>query len=108
LHGRFMLFNPADLRHARPQMEKSCKLVKPFRRTCRVYLDIAVRFVANPSNQCQLSGFVENELAKADTLHVSSYKPTSRLLRRTPCQWIDSVPGPFRFISSDCLTVSRN
>jgi hypothetical protein len=89
-------------------MEKSCKLVKPFRRTRRVYLDIAVCFVANPPNECQLSGFVENELAKADTLHAPCYKPASRFLRRSPCQWMDSVPGPFRFISSDCLTVSRN
>ena len=56
LHGRFLLFNPTDLGHARSDIQVSGKLIEQFRVAHGIDVDGAVGFVANPPGESQISG----------------------------------------------------
>lgn len=77
LHGRFLLFNPAHLGHARTAMQERRKTIERLGVSDGVDLHPAVILVADPPSQSDLVGGVFNEPAEADSLHAPGNKPAT-------------------------------
>jgi hypothetical protein len=112
LHGRFLLFNPADLRQTGPDMQVSGEPVEQLSRAYRVHMNRAVGFIANPSRQTQLARFCDGEVPETDALNTAGDDPPPgfliQLLRRLPAQWtIFSGSGRRGVASIASFTASR-
>jgi len=79
LHGGFLLFNPANLGHARPLVQKCRQLAQLIRSAGRVDLNPAIIFVADPPAHPDLARVLLDEEAKSNTLHTPRDKPAARL-----------------------------
>jgi hypothetical protein len=79
LHGGFLLFNPANLGHTRPQVQKRRQLPQLIGSAGGVDLNPAIIFVTDPAVHPDLAGVLLNEEAKSNTLHTPRDKPAARL-----------------------------
>jgi hypothetical protein len=69
LHGSFLLFNPANLGHARAPVQKRRQFPQLIGSADRVNLDPAIVFIANPAAHPNIVRILRDEPAEPDTLH---------------------------------------
>ena len=81
MHGRFLLFNPANLSVNGSLMEVASELSELRRSSNRVDLYPAVIFVSDPAAQTKGGGLFLNEPSESDALDTSVNEPPARLLR---------------------------
>jgi hypothetical protein len=79
LHDRFLLFNPSDLCHSGPLVEKRVQLIELRGRSRRINLHAAVVFVADPPPYPDVVCILLNEPAKSNTLYSPRDEPSPRL-----------------------------
>jgi len=70
-----MLFDAADIGHARAMVKSGGEIIQVFGRADRVDFDAAIREVARPAGEAERAGFVLDKEAEADALHAAADQP---------------------------------